>query len=174
MTRTLTALALALTLGACAEPDTTTPPPDTTASATRADADDRDEPGQVAPPDAVVQAFEAAYPSATEVAWSMEEGGYEASFTDGAVERSVVYAADGTAGAVETEIAVTDLPEAVATTLARDYPGQAVTEAAEIVDGDHTTYEAEVSADGATRDLIFEADGTLVQTETDEPEPGTE
>ena len=172
MTRTLLALALALSLGACADNPTAESPTGASARPEASEASEADEPDDadamaVAPPSAVVQAFQAGHAGATGLAWSMEDGGYEASFTEGGTDMSVVYAADGTAGATETTISVSDLPAAVTAALARDYAGQTVNEAARIVDGAETTYEAEVTQDGAATDLVFRADGTLVKTETD-------
>ncbi len=106
--------------------------------------------------------FGAGTPRATALAWSREDtGDYEASFTEGGEQMSVVYAADGTPGAVETEMAVADLPAAVTAALARDYAGKTVNEAARIVSGGQTTYEAEITEGGTARDLVFNADGTL-------------
>ena len=169
MTRTtLTALALALSLGACANDPA--PETDTTTVAMEDDeafeneAEEAEEADEVEPPAAVEQAFQSEHPTATGVAWTMEEGGYEASFTENGTAESVVYAASGAAGAVETEIAVADLPAAVTAALARDYAGQTVTEAARIVSNGETTYEAEVTVNGNRQDLIFREDGTLVET----------
>jgi hypothetical protein len=169
MTRTLPLLALALALGACAgdpAPDATTDVSVDLPNAERGESadDERGEADQVAPPTAVADAFRAAHGDAAGVEWTMEEGGYEASFTEGGNDMSIVYAADGTPGAVETEIAVADLPAAVTTALARDHAGHPVTEAARIVTDGQTTYEAEVSMDGTTKDLIYREDGTLVET----------
>lgn len=175
MTRTiLTALALALTLGACspdsaAEADTTTVATDDEAIENEAAEMEEDgEENTITPPAAVSEAFQAEHPEATDVEWTQEEGGYEASFMEDGEEMSVVYMADGTAGAVETEIAVADLPAAVTEALARDHADARVTEAARIVEGDDVTYEAEIMRDGRSQDLLFREDGTLVGTETDD------
>ena len=165
---TLTALALALSLGACAndpapETDTTTVVMDDD-EAYENESEEAEEADEVEPPEAVEQTFQAEHPTATGVAWTKEEGGYEASFTESGMAQSVVYAASGAAGAVETEIPVADLPAAVTAALARDYAGQTVSEAARIVENGQTTYESEITVDGTMQDLIFHEDGTLVET----------
>jgi len=166
----LAALALALSLGACANdpaPDTTTVVMDDD-EAYENEAEEADEEGdeadEVEPPAAVEQAFASGHPTATDVTWTMADDGFEASFTEDGTAQSVVYAASGVAGAVEVEIPVADLPAAVTAALARDYAGQTVREAAGIVEDGQPTYEAEITADGTTTDLIFREDGTLVET----------
>ena len=116
-------------------------------------------------PPAAAAAFQSGHAGATDLSWSQEsDGGYEASFTEGGEQMSVIYAADGTPGEVETEIAVSALPAAVTAALARDYAGKTVSEAARIVSGGKTTYEAEITEDGQPHDLVFQEDGTLVET----------
>ena len=78
-------------------------------------------------------------------------------------ETSVVYALDGTAGPIETEIAIADLPEPVRAAAMRAAAGAPITEAARLLEGGQTRYEAEVTRDGARADYVFEADGTLVE-----------
>ena len=177
MVRQASLLALVLALGACADGPASTPAP----AAEQAGAQDAEAPGgdeapdeagegdeAVAPPAAVAGAFRRGHAAATGLAWSRErDGGYEASFTEGGEAMSVVYAADGTPGEVETEIAVADLPAPVAAALARDHAAATVNEAARILDAGTTTYEAEVSEGGRTRDLMFTADGSPVAAPAD-------
>jgi len=59
---------------------------------------------------------------------------------------------------------VNKLPAAVRAALARDYPTARITEAATLVSGTGaTTYEAEVKQKGRSRDVVFNADGTVVK-----------
>lgn len=175
MTRQISLLALVLALGACADNPASTPAASEQAGAMDApdnDAPDGDEAGEgdaaVAPPAAVAGAFQRGHAAATGLAWSRErDGGYEASFTEGGQSMSVVYAADGTAGAVETTIAVADLPAPVTAALARDHAAATVNEAARILDAGATTYEAEVTEGGRTHDLMFTADGAPVAAPAD-------
>lgn len=161
MTRSTSLLALALALSACAN-DTAPSASEQPGSAAAPVAETPDAAAAVDPPAAAVAAFQSAHAGATDLAWSREDSGdYEASFTEGGEQMSIVYATDGTPGAVETEIAVADLPAAVTATLARDYAGKTVNEAARIVSGGQTTYEAEITEDGKPRDLVFNTDGKL-------------
>lgn len=154
MIRQASLLALVLAVGACTDPSTPADAAEPPAA----------EPVALAPPAAVLEAFQGAHPAAAGLHWSREDGGFEASFAEGGKATSIVYAADGTPGPVETGMSASGLPPAVTATLARDYAGIAVTEAAQIVDGGQTTYEAEITENGVARDLIFHEDGTLVAT----------
>lgn len=163
MTRQVSLLALVLALGACANDPA--PAPAASEQAEAMDGPETEDMEGVEPPAAVAEAFQSGHASATDLSWSQEsDGRYEASFTEGGEQMSVIYAADGTPGEVETEIALADLPPAVTAALARDYAGQTVSEAARIVKDGKTTYEAEISENGAARDLVFQEDGTLVET----------
>ena len=123
-------------------------------------------------PQAVTAALRTAHPGATDTRWEREDDGYEASFSEGGSDVSVEFAAGGAVQETETEIAVADLPAAVRQTLARDYAGRAVTEAARIVAASGAvTYEAEL--DGST-DGLFAASGAVVGTEDDGDDDGDE
>lgn len=169
MSRTLAfALGLSLSLAACT-PDSSMSTDEAGASArssatsaSGAEDDDEGPENGAAPPAAVAAAFRVEHPGATGLEWSQEEGGQEASFTEDGTDVSVVYAADGTAGAVETEIDGSALPAPVTAAIARAYAEYRLTEAARIEDGGATTYEAELTRDGRSQDVIFNADGTVV------------
>ena len=106
-------------------------------------------------PAAVTTAFAKAYPSAKEAGWEKEkDGDYEVGFEQGKEEMSVVYNNQGKMLEVETEMAVTSLPAAVQAAL----KGKKIKEAAKIVKGGKTYYEAEVGG----KDLLFTADGKMV------------
>lgn len=127
--------------------------------------DDDEEVAAVAVPRAVTDALRAAHPGATDVEWELEDDGFEAEFSEGGSDISVVFASSGTVEQTETEIAVADLPSAVRQTLGREYAGRTVTEAARIVAASGAvTYEAEL--DGGT-DVLFDASGRVVATEAE-------
>lgn len=106
-------------------------------------------------PTPVTGAFAKAYPSARDAGWKKEKNGdFEVGFKQGKEEMSVVYNTQGKMLEVETEMAVTSLPAAVQTAL----KGKKIKEAAKIVKGDKTYYEAEVGG----KDMMFTADGKMV------------
>lgn len=106
-------------------------------------------------PAAVTAAFAKAYPSAKEVGWEKEKSGdFEVGFEQGKEEVSVVYNTMGEMLEIETEMAVKDLPAAAQAAL----KGKKIKEAAKIVKGGKTYYEAEVGG----KDLLFTADGKMV------------
>ena len=87
--------------------------------------------------------------------WKKEKNGdFEVGFKQGKEEMSVVYNNQGKLLEVETEMAVTSLPAAVQAAL----KGKKIKEAAKIVKGGKTYYEAEVGG----KDLLFTADGKMV------------
>ena len=114
---------------------------------------------------AVVQAtFRARFPAVKTNTWEKENGDFEAGFKLNRATMSAVITPAGVLKETETDMAVNKLPAAVRATLARDYPTARITEAATLVSGtDATTYEAEVKQKGKSRDVVFNADGTVVK-----------
>ncbi len=114
---------------------------------------------------AVVRAtFKAKFPTVKTNTWEKEAGDFEAGFKLNGATMSAVITPAGVLRETETDIAVDKLPTAVRATLARDFKTAKVTEAATLVSGTGaTTYEAEIKQNGKTRDVVFNADGTVVR-----------
>lgn len=114
------------------------------------------------PPQAVLQAFQKAFPNAEDVDWELENGQYEAAFEQAEVEQSATFSPAGQLLETETEIAVSALPAAVRDYVAAHFKGKKIREAARIVTPTGTvTYEAEVKR----RDLMFDAVGQFLREE---------
>ncbi len=116
-------------------------------------------------PAAVVAGFNRQFPQAREVKWEKEGEQYEAGFEQGKQELSALLDASGKLVETETEINVDQLPAAVRATLARQYKGIKIKEAAKIVAADTgaVTYEAEIAQSGKTVDVLFDAEGREVK-----------
>ena len=69
-----------------------------------------------------------------EVLWTHAADGFETTFVLDEAETSVVYAFDGIAGPIETEIALPDLPAPVCETAMQQAAGAPIAETARIVD----------------------------------------
>lgn len=107
--------------------------------------------------------FKAKFPAVTQPAWEKENNTYEASFKLNGKSMSALITPAGELLETETELRPAELPAAVRATLARDYPGYKVKEAAVIVKADDKiVYEAEVTKGGKKQDVLFTADGKIV------------
>ncbi|PLK44938.1 PepSY-like domain-containing protein [Emticicia sp. TH156] len=106
-------------------------------------------------PAAIKQAFAKAYPTAKAVKWDKEGKDYEASFEQGEDELSVVFDEKGQVLETEKEIKFSELPAAVQQAL----KGKKVKEAAIIMKGGKTMYEAEVGG----KDLMFDSEGKPIK-----------
>ncbi len=113
----------------------------------------------------MVAGFNRQFPQAKEIKWEKEGSYYEAGFEQNKQELSALLSADGTLVETETEINVDQLPAAVRTTLARQYKGVKIKEAAKIVAAGTgaVTYEAEIVRNGKTVDVLFDAEGREVK-----------
>lgn len=140
--------------------------PDQAEQVREQDADDRVAAADV--PAAVAEALRRTHASATDVRWNLEDGGFEASFTEDMTAVSVVLSADGAVRETETELHVDAVPVAVQNALARGYAGFPIGEFSRVVTaGGRTTYEIEVRRDGRTTDVVFDASGAVVSAEQD-------
>jgi hypothetical protein len=120
----------------------------------------------VKPPAAAEAAFKKAYPNATGVKWSAEEGDYEVNFKQAKLEMSAVYTAAGALKETEEEISKSALPASITAYVKQHYKGS-IKAAAKITDakGD-VTYEVEV---GET-EVFFTKDGKFLKEEKEEGE----
>ncbi|MFD2784747.1 PepSY-like domain-containing protein [Hymenobacter rubripertinctus] len=116
-------------------------------------------------PAVVMASFNRQFPQAKEVKWEKEADQYEAGFEQGKQELSVLLDPSGKLVETETEIKVDQLPAAVRATLARQYKGVKIKEAAKIVAAGTgaVTYEAEIVQGGKNVDLLFDAEGREVK-----------
>ncbi len=114
-------------------------------------------------PKVVKDAFMKAYPAAKDVKWDKEDGSFEASFDLSKKDMSVLLDDMGMIKEVETEIAKSELPQAIQETLKKDYAGYKIEETAKIVSNGVTTYEAEVEKGEKTFELIFDSNGKLLK-----------
>jgi hypothetical protein len=115
-------------------------------------------------PAAIVATLDKSYPGAEERKWSMEDGNYEAEFEMNEVETSVTFDATGNLLETEKEIAVKELPAAIAEYVSKNYNGATIKEAAEITDANGIkTYEAEIKG----KDLLFDVSGNFLKAVED-------
>jgi hypothetical protein len=117
-------------------------------------------------PELVKKAFATKYPKATKIEWGLEkEGEYEVEFKMGKSEMSVVLDEKGDVLEVESEIKESELPQAIKTTLAKDFIGFKLDEIEKAEAKGVTSYEMEAKKDKAELELVFDAAGKLLKKE---------
>jgi hypothetical protein len=121
-------------------------------------------------PEVVVKAFKTKYPSAKEVKWEKEQANFEAEFEMKEVSMSAVFNPAGDFIEVESKMDKKMLPKPILESIAKDYPGYKIEEAAKIENNGKVTYEAEVEKGEKSMDLIFDASGKLLKTISKEGE----
>lgn len=110
-------------------------------------------------PAATKDAFMKAHPNVSGK-WEKEEGSYEVTFKEGGKDMSCVIDKSGTIQETETVIPVSELPAAITASIAQQYKGVKVKEAATISKADGTTlYEAQING----KDIFFDAAGKLIK-----------
>jgi len=127
-------------------------------------------------PAAVKAAIEALYPQAEIEEAEVEEEGlkvYEVELEQNGQEVELTVTPDGTLVEVETEMALEGLPELVAKAIAEAAEGATVKEVSKevtyavvklvMLDEPETSYEVELSKDGAVCEIEVAADGTILE-----------
>lgn len=115
-------------------------------------------------PAAAKATFAARFAHPASVSWEREGADYEVGFRQAGKKMAAVISPTGQLKETETEMSTAQLPAPVRATLARDYAKAKVGEAATIVRADGSTvYEAEISQGGKKRDVLFTADGKVIQ-----------
>lgn len=119
--------------------------------------------GQKQPiPKKIKDAFYVYFPKAQKVSWEIEDGNYEAEFTDGDFKRALLFDKNAKVLETETIIPIIELRVAAIKYVTENYKNAEITEAARIIDASgKTTFEAEVKG----KDLLFNSDGELLRTE---------
>ena len=119
-------------------------------------------------PAPVVAAAAKAFPKATVKGWSKEvEDGktqYEASMTEGAVKRDVIFAADGKLVLVEEAIATAALPPAVSQAVKAKYPQGVIQLAEKLIKDGEVQYEVHLKK-AAKKEMLLTAAGKIVKEE---------
>ena len=121
---------------------------------------------QVTIPQLVTKTFAAQYPKVAKVKWGIEKPGeYEAEFDYNKAEMSALYNEKGTLLETETEIKNAELPQAIRTTLAKDFVGYKFDEFEKAEANGIVTYEMEAKKDKKTFELVFDRSGKLINQE---------
>jgi len=116
--------------------------------------------GQKEIPTNIKEAVYKTFPNAQNVGWEIENGNYEAKFTDGDYQRSLLFNKDAKVLETETKISVVDLPVRIVQYVTTAYKGLKISEAARIIDSSGVvTFEAEVNG----KDLIFNDEGAFLR-----------
>src|SRR4051812_16000252 len=114
------------------------------------------------PPAKVTKAFEAKFANASDVKWGKESAKeWEAEFTFEGVKTSANFSTDGSWVETESEVKVSDLPDAVAASIIRTHPNATVLHAYRIESARNgISYEAEIKAGKKKMEVILKEDGS--------------
>ncbi len=120
-------------------------------------------------PQPVKAAFMKQYPKADHTSWGMEsKTEYEAEFKLGSVAMSATYSTAGQWIETEKDIKEAALPQAVRNTLAGKYAGYKVKGASHLDNPKGTFYEADIEKDEMSKEIVFNADGTVFKETVEE------
>lgn len=124
-------------------------------------------------PVAVTTAFKTKFPTVLKTSWEMEnKTEFEANFHINGVETSANFDNTGKWLETETELKIAALPNAIQSTIKKDYAGFKINEASKIENiKNGKCFEAEIEKGEETFDVLFTADGkVLSKTKLEERE----
>ncbi len=119
-------------------------------------------------PSDLKNAFEQAYPNATDVEWEMEGDSYKVEFEIDNEDQEIWYAADGKTNKLEKDLKKDELPEAIASAISSNYADYKI-DSVEMTEQNGTaTYEVELEKgwDDEIK-VIFDADGKVLSERND-------
>jgi hypothetical protein len=121
-------------------------------------------------PAVVLTAFQKAYPKAVIKGAGQETKDsvtcIEIESVDGAVKRDIQYTIDGKVVEIEESIDTKALPDAALNSIAKEYPKGKIEKAERITQGDKIQYEVIVAVGKDRTEIVFDASGKTIKTET--------
>jgi uncharacterized membrane protein YkoI len=121
-------------------------------------------------PQVVLDAFQKAYPNAEIKGASKEDEdgriAYEIESIDGKQVRDILYSEEGDVLEIEESISFKALPAAVQKTIMDKYADAEVEKAEKITKDGSTSYEVVVETDDATLEIVLDAQGKIVKSES--------
>ena len=125
-------------------------------------------------PAAAKTGFAAKFPTAQKVKWGVEKPGeFEAEFKLNGVETSALVDAKGNLLETEAEIKESELPQAVKTTIAKDFAGYKIDEIEKATDAKGiSTFEMEAAKGKEKLEISFDATGKLLAKKPMKEEKG--
>ena len=124
-------------------------------------------------PEAVLEAFEKAYPNAEAIEFEKEMIGdktvYEVEYKENDREHEILYDSDGVILRKEETIDIKLLPEPIVQAISNAYPQVFIKEAEMVMgpDGTITGYEVEIKTAGKKLELELDAHGKIMEAEQD-------
>jgi uncharacterized cupredoxin-like copper-binding protein len=120
-------------------------------------------------PQNILTAFEKSYPNAKIKGYSKEtdEGKvvYEIESKEGKIARDVTYAADGNLVSVEESMLFRQLPKPVQAAMKKEFPKSKTVKCEKILKGSVTQYELVIRSGKKQQEVVFDADGKVLETE---------
>ena len=118
-------------------------------------------------PDAVTRAFKQAYPQAAAIKWKQKKETYKADFKIGKADHELWLTPAGAVEKHSFEIKAETLPEAVKSTLQRDFASYTPGKCEQTDEKGATTYKVELKSTAGKKNVKFGADGKVIVKKDD-------
>jgi hypothetical protein len=118
-------------------------------------------------PAVVVNAFQQKFPQQSMVEWELKKGLYEAEFEIKNLDHSVYLDSTGKIVRYKQEINAADLPEAVKTSIEKNFNGYKIDDVKKIEEGSAVSYKVELEKGQDERKVTFGTDGKIIKNIVD-------
>lgn len=112
--------------------------------------------------EAVRIAFNNEFPGATDMEWKTSNNVYEIEFEIGRIDHEVWYDSNANQLMYKHDIALSELPQNVASVIATDYPGYTLDEAEKVYKGDITGFFIDLKKNKTEIHAFYNQDGTFI------------
>lgn len=110
-------------------------------------------------PSVILNNFKKEFPKASDVEWELKGTEYEVDFEIGFTDNEAWFDTTGKMVKRKEDIKVSELPEAVHTTIKKDYAGYRASDAKKITSGNEVTYQLELEKGNTEWKILFSAAG---------------
>ncbi len=118
-------------------------------------------------PSLVLNAFQQQFSNAKDVEWEMDNGYYAVEFEIGVNDHDAWFDSTGKLVKHKEDIAQTDLPEWIKTTIKTNYPRHRIDDVKKTTENGTIMYKVELERRSEDRVLVFSADGNLIENRLD-------
>ncbi len=118
-------------------------------------------------PSVVLNAFKKEFPKASDIEWELKGEDYEVEFEIGFTDHEVTLDKTGKIIKHKHDIKQADLPQAIASAIAKDYAGYRASDFSKTISNGTTTYKLDLKKGQDEWEIVFDESGKILHKKAD-------